>query len=303
MKITIVGAGAMGSLFGAMLSQDGQEVLLVDKRCEQVEAINRNGITILYPDGSEERIKARAACEPVEAGDADLVILLVKSYDTEQALQDCLSVIGSHTTVLTLQNGLGNIEKISSIVGQGRVIAGTTSYGCCALGPGRIALSNRGEVTLGEIDGQLSARIQELAGLFQARGIQVQLSDNIAGVIWTKLAVNVGINAITAITSLKNGQLLAQKETQQLMELAIEELLQVARCRGITLLADPVLLARQVAQSTFSNKSSMLQDLECGRKTEIDSINGAVAAEGGKAGVETPVNQVLTLLIKILENK
>lgn len=303
MKITIVGAGAMGSLFGALLAQCGQDVLLVDKRCDHVQAINDNGLIINHPDSSETVVRVKASTDTAHAGHTDLLMLFVKSYDTEQALQACLHMVGTDTVVLTLQNGLGNIEKISRIVGTDKVIAGTTSYGCCALGAGHIAVSNVGEVTIGEIGGALSTRIQKIVGIFKAAGIQIHLSENIESIIWTKLAVNVGINALTAITALRNGQLLAQAETKQLMSSAIHELVQIALQKNIKLLADPIELAFKVAQATSSNKSSMRQDIERGTRTEIDSINGAIVAEGMNLGIATPVNHVLTLLIKTLENK
>lgn len=303
MKITIVGAGAMGSLFGALLAQCGQDVLLVDKRCDHVQAINENGLIINHPDSSETVVRVKASTDTAHAGHTDLLLLFVKSYDTEQALQACLHMVGADTVVLTLQNGLGNIEKISRIVGTDKVIAGTTSYGCCALGAGHIAVSNVGEVTIGEIGGALSTRIQKIVGIFKAAGIQIHLSENIESIIWTKLAVNVGINALTAITALRNGQLLAQAETKQLMSSAIHELVQIAQQKNIKLLADPIELAFKVAQATSSNKSSMRQDIERGTRTEIDSINGAIVAEGMNLGIATPVNHVLTLLIKTLENK
>ncbi|QJW44656.1 2-dehydropantoate 2-reductase [bacterium BFN5] len=303
MRITVVGAGAMGSLFGALLSQCGQDVLLVDKRSDHIQAINKNGLSITHPDSSETVVTVKASTDTAGAGHTDLLLLFVKSYDTEQALQDCFPIVGADTVVLTLQNGLGNIEKISRIVGPDKVIAGTTSYGCCALGAGHIAVSNAGEVTLGEIGGTLSTRIRKIAAIFKAAGIQIQVSENIESIIWTKLAVNVGINALTAITALRNGQLLAQAETKQLMSSAIHELVQIAEQKKIKLLTDPIELAFKVAQATSSNKSSMRQDIERGTRTEIDSINGAIVAEGMNLGIATPVNQVLTLLIKALENK
>lgn len=302
MKIAIVGAGAMGSLFGAMLAQGGQDVILIDKRTELVQAITQNGLKII-DESSEIIVNIRASADITDAEKADLIILFVKAYDTQKAIEDCLRIIDDKTVVLTMQNGLGNIEKIGTVIGEEKVIAGSTSYGCIVAAPGLIKVSNIGKVTLGELDGSLSGRLLRIAETFSSVGINVSLSENIQSLIWTKLAVNTGINAITAITSLTNGELLARKETRELMKLAISELVSIANHKGIRFLQDPFELAEAVAKDTYTNKSSMLQDIEKGSKTEIDNINGAIVTEGKKYEVETPVNHVLTLLIKALEKQ
>ncbi|MEG6584589.1 ketopantoate reductase family protein [Dendrosporobacter sp. 1207_IL3150] len=302
MKIAIIGAGAMGSLFGAMLAQGGQDVILIDKRTELVQAITQNGLKII-DESSEIIVNIRASADITDAEKADLIILFVKAYDTQQAIQDCIRIIDDKTVVLTMQNGLGNIEKIGTVIGEEKVIAGSTSYGCIVAAPGLIKVSNIGKVTLGELNGSLSGRLLRIAETFSSVGINVSLSENIQSLIWTKLAVNTGINAITAITSLTNGELLVRKETRELMNLAINELVSVANHKGIRFLQDPFKLAEAVAKDTYTNKSSMLQDIEKGSKTEIDNINGAIVAEGKKYEVETPVNHVLTLLIKALEKQ
>ncbi|SDM27841.1 2-dehydropantoate 2-reductase [Dendrosporobacter quercicolus] len=301
MNIVIIGAGAMGSLFGALLSRSDADILLVDKRSDHVQAIQQHGLHVVgvHP---ETTVQIKAVTQIVPDRPADLIILFVKAYDTRQALLDCLKLIGPDTTILTLQNGLGNIEAIRAIAGSAKVVAGTTSYGCLLPAPGSIKVSNAGEVTLGELDGTFSGRITRLAGLFHQAGVSVQVTDNVRGLIWTKLAVNVGINALSAITSLTNGELLAHSGTRQLMQMAISELAAVAAHKNIALLTEPVQLAVKVAQDTYTNKSSMLQDLERGSRTEIDHINGAVVAEGLKDKIAVPVNQVLTSLIKVLED-
>jgi len=303
MKIAVVGAGAMGSFFGAMLARSGQDVWLIDKRAEHVQSINTQGLRIVE-NTSETIVKIKATTDITDVAEPDLILFFVKSYDTEQAAQDCCKIMGENTIIVTLQNGLGNTDKLAGRLGHERIVAGTTSYGCTTLNPGVIRVSNVGEVTIGELDGSSTVRLQQLIEVFGSAGIKVKVSESIEGLIWTKLAVNAGINALTAITLLKNGELLEYDETMQLMRKVVSEVIEVANRKGIRfLVADPLQLVMDIAKDTYHNKSSMRQDIERGARTEIDSINGAVVLEGAKVGMVTPVNEVLTLLVKSLEKK
>jgi len=301
MNIAVVGSGAIGGLFGSILGMNGQDVTLVDVWSDHVRQMQESGLIVVGPNG-ERKVKVRATRRIEDAGTPDLIIIAVKAYDTEQAARDCMRIISHDTMVLTLQNGIGHIEKIGAILGYGRIIAGTTSFGSTVLGPGKIKPSNIGEITIGELNGAATSRLADLADTLTKAGIETHVSDRIDSLLWTKLIVNVGINALTAITRLKNGELLDYPETVRLQALAVAEATAVARARGIGFLVDdPLKRVMDVARSTRDNKSSMLQDIERGTRTEIDFINGAIVAEGLKAGVPTPVNEVLTLLIKAAE--
>lgn len=303
MKVAVVGSGAMGGLFGSILTGGGVDVTLVDIWQEHVTVMRRQGITVVR-DNKENVVPVHVTTQITDVKDPDLIIIFVKSYDTEQAARDCLQIVTPNTMVLTLQNGVGNTEKIGSILGRERIIAGTTSFGCTVLEAGKIKPSNIGEVTIGELDGAISPRLTRLKELFQKAGIETHVSDNIDSLIWSKLVVNVGINAITAITLLTNGQLLDFPESTSLLEKAAEEGIRVARHKNIRFLVDdPLQWVKDVAIGTYHNKSSMRQDIERGKKTEVDFINGAIVAEGAKAGIPTPVNQVLTLLVKSIEHR
>jgi len=306
MKIAVVGAGAMGSLFGGLLARAGEEVHLVDPWVEQVEALRSGGLAVEDATGSlgggTVVIPVSATTDPTGVGPADLVIFFVKGYHTRQAAIGALPLFGEETVALTLQNGLGNAEELEAAVGPGRVMCGTTSCGATLLGPGRIRFAGRGPTVVGELDGRETPRARAVVEAFRRAGLETSLSTDIRAAIWGKVIVNVGINALTALTGLSNGQLLEYPETEALLEAAVAEALAVVRAKGLTLpWADPVGHVKEVARLTAANRSSMLQDIESGRRTEIDSINGAVVREADAVGLPAPVNRTLTLLVKVKE--
>ncbi len=301
MKIAIIGAGAMGSLFGGRLALAGEEVWLLDVWEEHVRTIGDKGLSIATA-AKELVSRPRATTRPEDIGRADLVIIFVKSSATRPAAETAAGLLGPETAVLTLQNGYGNAEVIAAVVGKDRVIAGTTAQGATLLGPGRIMHGGSGDTHIGELGGGKTDRLDKVAACLTRAGIQTFADDNVASLIWGKLVVNVGINALTAITGLKNGELADYEETRQVLALAVEEAVRVANAAGVKLPYDnAVEKVLAVAVATAQNRSSMLQDLSGGRRTEIDAINGALVREGERVGVATPVNEVLTLLIKTLE--
>jgi len=304
MKITIVGAGAMGCLYGAKLSAaPDNDVYLLDVWQEHVDAINRNGLFMEEGDKELNYRDLRGVTHPEDAACADLAIIFVKSTLTETAVRENMAVFGPDTTALTLQNGLGNIDIISRIIGREKVIAGTTAHGATMLGPGRMRHAGSGKTIIGETDGSITSRIKETAKLLGEAGMDTGISDNVMGLVWDKLLVNVGINALTGLTQLKNGQLLDHPDITEIMNAAVDEAAEVARVKGIMLSnEDPAAHARQVAEATAENQSSMLQDILKGKKTEIDMINGAIVREGNETGVKTPVNRTLTALIRFMES-
>jgi len=304
LKIAIIGAGAMGSLFGAYLSEGGNEVHLVDVWREHVDAINRDGLRIKEED-KERTVFLRALTDPGELGPQDLVVLFVKSYHTADAIKKCTNLLGQSIPVLTLQNGFGNAEIIYEIVGQrAKVIAGTTAHGATVLGPGIIRHAGRGETVIGNYGENNDKLVHDIAGEFNRCLLETRVSNNITGVIWGKLLVNVGINALTAICGVPNGKLLEIGGTRRLMQLLVSEGERVARARGVQLpYPDAWEKVQAVARATGSNRSSMLQDLERGRETEIDFINMAIVREGRKSGIPTPYNKFVSLLVKALEEK
>ena len=298
-RIVILGSGAMGSLYGGLLAAAGFPVTLVDPWKDHMDAVNEDGLFIEGVSG-ERVVRLRAVTGPKDAGKADLVIVFVKATVTKQAMEGAACLLGPDTTVLTLQNGLGNAEKLAEAAGEGRVLAGITGHGCTTLGPGRIRHAGTGDTVVGELNGRATPRLAHIASVLEKGGFPVKTSSNVMGMIWAKLLVNVGVNALTALTGLQNGRLTEFPELDELLESAVREGMAVAEGKGVKVESDdPVAYARQVARLTAANRSSMLQDVSAKRQTEIDVINGAIVEEGGKLGIPTPVNLCLTNLIRV----
>ncbi len=301
MKVAVMGAGAMGSLFGAYLAQAGESVVVVDIWLEHIEAIQTQGL-ILEEAGGERSVPLTAtteidSCEPV-----DLVILFVKSAATRLAATSAGAILKPGGRILTLQNGLGNAEAIAEVVGVQRVLVGTTAQGATLLGPGRVRHAGQGDTHIGRLSGELDDFCQEVAAILSNAGLPTFVEPDVRSLVWGKLIINTGINALTALLRLRNGQLAELPETQQLLTMAVEEAIDVASTAGIHLPYDnPVEKVLSVAIATNDNQSSMLQDILRGATTEIAVINGAIAREGERVGVATPVNRTLTLLVAALE--
>lgn len=301
MKIAIIGAGAMGSLFGGRLALAGEEVWLLDIWQEHVKAIAARGLIIASPTGNLIAVP-RATTRPADIGPADLIIICVKSWATRAAARIAVGLLGPNTAVVTLQNGYGNPEEIAACVGVERVIAGTTAQGATLLGPGRIRHAGVGETQIGELGSGNAPRLQAIAATLTRAGIPTIPAADVASLIWGKLLINVGINPLSAITGLRNGELADRAETRDLLAQAVREAAAVAAAAKVALpYSDPVAKTLAVAQATAKNRSSMLQDILNGRATEIDALNGVIVSKGRALDIATPVNYVLTLLVKTLE--
>ncbi|MGD8367803.1 MAG: ketopantoate reductase family protein [Desulfobacterales bacterium] len=300
MKVAIIGAGAMGSLFGALMAEAGTDVWLLDVRAEQVKAIEENGL-IVETDGQTRTVPVRATVDPEQIGAADLTILFVKSMHTRPAAKTAASVAGPSGAVLTLQNGIGNAEIIAELVGPGRTLAGTTAHGATALGPGRIRHAGRGPTKIGPWADFDAKRLRKIAAMLKRSAISTEITADVRSALWGKLLINVGINAITALTGIRNGQILDLEATRKLSRAAVAEAMAVARARRIEVPENAAEHVLEVAAATGANRSSMGQDVDHRRQTEIRAINGAVVDEGRHCGIETPVNQALTALIETLQ--
>ena len=301
MRIAVVGSGAMGSLFGGMLAEAGEEVTLVDVWEEHVRAINERGLRVRGV-GGERAIRIHATTKPGEVGSVELVLIFVKSYDTQKAAADALPMASGQTVFLTLQNGLGNAEKIAEVVGSHRVVVGVTAQGSTLLGPGEIRHAGVGATTIGELNGSKTARILKIKEAFNRAGLATEVSASILDAVWSKVLVNVGINALTALTGLRNGELLVFPEIRGVMRRAVLEALEVAEAKGVRIRGNPVEKVYEVAEATAANRSSMLQDIDRGRRTEVGAMNGAIVEMGRRLGVDTPVNEALTAAVLGLES-
>ena len=300
MKTVIMGAGAMGSLFGGLLALSGEEVWLVDIWKDHIDAIRSKGLSI-EERAKVERIRVNATSDVTLPGKADLVLIFVKTYHTEQAVSDALALQKEDTVFLTLQNGLGNEEVVCKHVDRSKVMLGVTNHGATLLGPGQIRHAGRGPTSIGELDKKTSDRADQIAWMFRKAGIETEVSSNIHDLIWAKLFVNIGMNALTALTGFKNGQLLDFPETLGLMESLVSEAVEVAKRKGIRIEGNPIEKVKAVAEATRENRSSMGQDFDHRRRTEIDALNGAVVREAERLGVSVPFNRTITDLVKAIE--
>jgi len=302
MKIAVVGAGAMGSLFGAMLAEAGNEVWLYDVWVEHVQTINKNGLTI-ERQGKTRTLNIEATTAPEQIGQAQLVIIFVKSTQTASAAETARKLAGSDGAVLTLQNGMGNADILSEFIEPERVLAGTTSHGATMLGPGSIRHAGIGATTIGawaETE-QGRERARQLSDFFTKIGIETEAVSDVRSVLWNKLLINIGINAITALTAIKNGQILDLEITRKLSRNAVAEAIKIAGEMNIKVRADAVDHVYAVAQATAVNRSSMGQDVDNKRQTEIGTINGFIVREANRLGLKAPVNETLTALVETLE--
>lgn len=303
MHILILGAGALGSLLGARLSQaDRVRISLLTTDRQHVLAIRQDGLTVEELDGSTRCYRLPAFDAPHTLEEApDLVLVSVKTHSIEGAVSSVVDCCHAATLFLTLQNGIGNWERIGRLVGESSVVVGTTAQGATLLAPGRIRHGGNGPTYLGEPDGPPSPRVLAVVEKFRQAGLAAESREGMAQLIWEKLHVNVGINAITALTGIKNGFIAAMPVARELCRAAVEEAMRVARAKGFVMPEDMVERVLAIAHATAVNRSSMGQDVDHRKRTEIDAINGAIVALGEQLHLPTPVNQTLVQLVKILE--
>jgi 2-dehydropantoate 2-reductase len=299
MKIAVLGAGAMGSIFGGWLSRR-HEVWLIDIWQEHIAAINANGL-LIEEGGHNHRFQPRAVSNARNVGPVDLVIIFVKSIDTAAALTQNRELFTPQTLALTLQNGWGNAEDIGEYVNKENLYLGTTAHGGNVLGPGKVCHAGHGQTCVGVRSG-FSGRAQEIADLLTESGFETVVADNVTVMIWHKLLINAAINPLTALLNVRNGHLTEGEATRELMKNLIAEAVTVANAAGMEF--DPAAVTKevnQVARLTSTNRSSMLQDITKKRRTEVERINGAIVAQGETFGIATPYNTMMLQLIKALE--
>lgn len=303
MKIAVLGAGALGCSIGGTLARAGHEVTLINRNRHHVEAINAEGLRMRTAQG-ELTVRTRAAITANGLGPQDLVIVLVKSFHTREAMSSSLELVGPDTVVMSLQNGLGHEDILAEMVGRERLLAGKTYVGGVLLGPGRIIAGVTGKETIiGELDGRITPRARAIGEAFNAAGLTTTVIDNILGIIWDKLLINVATGAVAAITRLTYGPLYQLPEIEATAIAAVQEAIEVARASGMPITTSEARTAWTKASAGLPGdfKTSMLQSLEKGSITEIDFINGAVVRWGERYGVSTPVNRTLTACIKGIE--
>ena len=298
MNFLVVGPGAMGCLFATRLKKAGHHVMIVDYKPERADFINKSGILIERGVGKE---KVRV---PVVSGKAlektDVALICVKANQTREAAEEIASWLDHRAAILTLQNGLGNLELLEEVFGKERVLGGVTAEGATLLGPGHARHAGQGQTIIGPAGPD--SPVAKIVSAFEDAGFDAHSTEEVENLIWGKLLVNVGINALTAITRLKNGRLPAIEGTRTVIKMAVEEAESVAHVKGINLpYPNPFERVLEVCRATAENKASMLQDVLGQRITEIQFINGAVVREGKKFVIPTPVNLTLTSLVSTIQ--
>ncbi len=309
MKILIFGAGALGCVVGGFMKKAGHEVILVG-RSEIVEAIQREGLYIsgIWGNHHIPNLPIFSQISDDWKGQFDLVILSVKSYDTELAIQEIVPIISGNTLVCSYQNGLGNVEKIAERVGMTRTIPARVIFGSRVIKPGFVQVTVIAEPTaLGRLsNGPDEGKVREIAELMNKAGIPTLYTDNIEGLIWSKVAYNSALNPLSALLDVPYGRLMDTEETQMIMKNVIYELYVVAKTKNVPMIiSTPEEYIQQLFYKlippTAEHYASMREDLKQGRKTEIDALNGAIVKIGKELNINCPTNMLLTSLIKARE--
>ena len=304
MKILVVGAGAMGSLFGGRLKAQHDEVLLYNRNNPHVEKINHSGLTIVERDNKETKVPLTVVQEILKTDGYDVVLVLVKAHATRVVLEPMKDSFAPQTLIITMQNGLGNLEVMKELFPDNPAVAGTMGCGASVESDGRILHRGWGKNYIGQAaDANAQEKLLEFTELLNRSGLETEVAADVQTVIWNKLFVNVAYNSLTALSRLKNGDILNTGEGLALLRNVVSEAVQIAKAEGITVDEEEVIAKciRMGQEDIGANKSSMLMDVLHKRKTEIDAINGAVAKLGRNHGLSTPYNEMITGLIKVIE--
>lgn len=302
MRIGIIGSGALGSVLGGLLIEAGYDVVMVERDEEEVELVRQNGFWLEGASG-DRYVKPSIMGPGGEMPMVDCAIVVVKSYDTQEAVKTLGKFLAPDGVALTLQNGIGNYDILEKEF-PGRVLLGTTTMGAMTLAPGRFRHTGLGTTTFGEPDGSIRDRTVEVEKVLRGmNGGPVSVVDNALGCVWSKLIVNAAINAPATLLRLRNGDLPKTTHGLELIHDIVEECLAIVKAKNIRLIfEDPERHVIDVCQGTAMNINSMFQDIRAKRRTEIDFINGAIEREAQALGLKAPVNGVLTRMVKMLEN-
>jgi 2-dehydropantoate 2-reductase len=304
MKIAIIGSGAMGCRFGVAFADAGAEVWLYDVWLEHVDNISRNGLIVEDGLGGERVLKMNAVNIISKIPISDVVIIFTKSMFTKDAITKALPIIGEKTVIVTLQNGLGNIEAIQDVTGGKSVIAGVTNYASDLLNPGRVELKGSGVTKMMALDAAASEMAQTLKNMLNKTGHNAKISNDVLVDIWEKVAFNAALNSTTAITGLSVGKAGSIPESKKLLFEIASEVTTVANASGVAASEQHV---HEMIASVFDpkmsgdHKTSMLQDRLLKRKTEIEAVCGRAIAIGKEHQIPTPKLECMYALVRVVE--
>lgn len=296
MDITVVGAGAMGGSYGGLLAAAGNRVRLIDTWQDHVDAINRDGLRVDGAHG-EHRLRLPAATQPDANETADIVLLFTDTNGTADAARAIAGILSPDGFVVTSQNGIGNVETLQDILGEGRVVGGSSMCSAATIGPGHVSLTHLGPTSVGEVGGGSSDRVDAFLAALEGAGFPSKPAPDIMAEIWQKFVVNCSANAVAAVTGLRSGEFVDVPDLMDYRVRVVEEVMAVLEAKGITL-PDPELIKRICSGGRRMNRPSMLQHVRMGRKTEIDTLNGALVREAKAQGIPVPYNEALVALLR-----
>ena len=304
MKIAIIGAGAMGSVYAALLSDiGGHDVWAVDTWADHVAAINNNGLRVEGASG-DRTVRIKATVDANDVTDADLVIIATKDDGVDDAAQAALAMAKADAPILAIQNGLGSAERAAGIVGSERIMMGVVGgFGASMKGPGHAHHNGMEFLRLGEMDGGMTDRLEQVAQVWRSGSFKVLTFDDIHKMVWEKLLCNCTYSGPCTVTGLRVGELQANVQAWSIASACALEAYNVAKARGITLdMDDSVRYVRAFGEKIPNAVPSMMQDHQAKRPAEIDNINGAIPREGAKVGVAAPTNALVSAILKARES-
>ena len=304
MKIAIIGVGAMGSVYAALLADQGKhDVWAIDTWKDHVDAIREKGLRVEGASG-DRTVRMNATTNPADVKDADLVIVATKYDGVGAAAKAALEIGKPDAPILAIQNGLGSADIVADVVGSKRIMMGVVGgFGASMKGPGHAHHNGMEFLRLGEMDGGMTERLETVANAWRSGGFKVLTFDDIHKMVWEKLICNCTYSGPCALTGLRVGEVQASPSAWSIAAACAPAAFQVARAKGITLdFDDPVRYVREFGQKIPGARPSMLLDHLAERRAEVDNINGAIPREGAKVGIATPVNSVVVALLKAKES-
>jgi 2-dehydropantoate 2-reductase len=301
-RIAIIGTGAMGSVYAGLLADAGLDVWAIDSWADHIEAIRRDGLRISGASG-ERVAKLKATTDARDAAPADLVIIATKASSVEPAAHAAQEIVAPDGVVLTIQNGLGSAERVAKIVGKDKTMIGVVGgFGASIKAPGHAHHNGWEFVRLGEYDGGLTPRLDQVAEVWKKGGFRVLLFEDIHQLVWEKFICNVAFSGTCTLTGLTIGEVLADADAWKIASTCASEAYAVAKAKGVKVdIDDPVAYVRAFGEKIPGARPSMLLDHMAQRRSEIDVINGAVPRVGAEVGVPTPVNTTVVALVRARE--
>ena len=295
MQVAVIGAGAVGCYYGGLLLKAGHDVTFIGRQ-PHVDAINAHGL-LLDTQSFKGHLPAKAATDTTALASPDLVLFCVKSADTEEAGRSIAGRLRPETSVLTLQNGVDNPQRLSAVTGHA-VIPAVVYVGSEMAGPGHVRHHGGGDLAIGA-----APESQALAQTLGAAGIRTTIADDIEVTLWSKLVINCAFNALSAVADISYGPMLEVEGTRDVVASAVREAVMVARASGVSMPEDILQQILKIPAAMPNQMSSTAQDVARGKPSEIDFLNGYVVRKGAELGVATPTNQALQVMVKLRERR